>query len=193
MPKRRLEQRERERREDARRLERRRVEVLHETGILYSAPSPNFDRLCQLAQKLFDTPIALVSFVTGDRQWFKARIGLDIAGTERRHAFCNHTIEGSDVFVVPDTLSDPRFDSNPLVTSPPNIRFYAGAPLTYAPGIRLGTLCVMDVRPRSFDSDDREALRHLASCTVTELRLLQSSRLLRHALAEQAPPPRRCA
>lgn len=172
-------------RDAGRGLERRRVEVLHETGILYSDPSPNFDRLCLLAQKLFDVPVALVSFVTGDRQWFKARLGLDITGTERRHAFCSHAIESDEVFVVPDAMADARFDSNPLVVGPPHLRFYAGAPIVFAPGIRLGTLCVMDAKPRVFGPQDRVNLKHLAGCALSELRLIQSSRLLRHALDEQ--------
>jgi GAF domain-containing protein len=169
-----------------RRVERRRVEVLHETGILYSEPSPNFDRLCHLATRLFDVPIAVVSFVSSDRQWFKARVGLDITGTERRHAFCSHTIEKDEVMVVPDTMADARFDSNPLVVGPPHLRFYAGAPIIFAPGIRLGTLCVMSDKPRGFSQQDRINLTHLAGCALSELRLLQSSRLLRHALDEQA-------
>jgi GAF domain-containing protein len=175
-----------ERRDVGRRLERRRVEVLHETGILYSEPSPNFDRLCLLAQRLFDVPVALVSFVTSDRQWFKARIGLDITGTDRRHAFCSHAIESDEVLVVPDAMADARFDSNPLVIGPPHLRFYAGAPIVFAPGVRLGTLCVMSGKPRAFSEQDRITLKHLAGCVLSEMRLIQSSRLLRHALDEQA-------
>ncbi|MDT0188618.1 GAF domain-containing protein, partial [Microbacterium sp. ARD31] len=124
--------------------ESRRLAALHRLQLLDTPPDPAFERIAQLAQTLFDVPIALISLLDEDRQWFKARCGLDVPGTPREQAFCNYTILHDSVFVVPDARSHADFALNPLVTGEPFIRFYAGAPLVVAPEIRLGSLCIID-------------------------------------------------
>ena len=157
--------------------EDRRLRTLQGLGLLDTEPEERFDRLTRLARRLFDVPIALVSIIDCDRQWFKSRQGLDATETPRDVSFCGHAILGSDVFVVPDTLIDPRFADNPLVTGEPSIRFYAGCPVSTPDGARLGTLCVIDRRPRSFGPDDIAALRDLAQVAEQELAAVQLATL----------------
>lgn len=147
-----------------------RCEVLHSLNILDSAPEARFDRLTRLAQRLFQVDIALVSLVDEQRQWFKSRQGLEATETPRSISFCGHAIEQDRVFVVEDTLADERFADNPLVTDGPRIRFYAGCPLKGPGGLLMGTLCVIDSRPRQFDDQERDALRVLAELVEVELR-----------------------
>ncbi|MEO8836872.1 MAG: GAF domain-containing protein [Caldimonas sp.] len=114
--------------------------------------------------------MALVSIVDGDRQWFKANVGVAAGETPREWAFCAHAIETpGDVMVVEDARADARFAANPLVTGDPHIRFYAGAPLVTKTGHAIGTVCVLDDRPRSFDPEKMEALRFLAQQVMTKL------------------------
>lgn len=149
--------------EDSRLLE------LHALGLLDTEPEEVFDRITRLAQRLLGVPIALVSLVDADRQWFKSRQGLDALETPRSVAFCHHAIRGDDVMVVENAAEDPRFSSNPLVMGDPNIRFYAGAPVRSPSGHCLGTLCVIDETPRSPSEEDLDALRDLASIAEGEL------------------------
>ena len=146
-----------------------RLEALHRLQILGSPAEPAFDRITQLARALFGVPIALVSLIDAERQWFKAKCGLEISGTPRDQALCHYTILHDTVFVVPDARANPTFASNPLVTGEPHIRFYAGAPLTIAPGIRLGSLCIIDTKPRVFEDADRRRLAGLAQLVVGEI------------------------
>jgi len=146
-----------------------RLAALHRLQLLGTPSEPAFDRITQLAQTLFRVPIALVSLVDEEQQWFKSKCGVSIAGTPRDQAFCNYTILHDTVFVVPDAQANPTFAANPLVTGKPHIRFYAGAPLTIAPGIRLGSLCIIDTRPRAFDVADMHRLTGLAQIVVGEL------------------------
>lgn len=126
--------------------------------------------IARLAAGIFETPIALVSIIDGDRQWFKTRIGLDVKETPREWAFCAHAIERPDqVMVVNDATQDPRFAGNPLVTAAPSIRFYAGAPLVTASGHAIGTVCVLDHRPRTVDPERLEQLRFLSQQVMTKL------------------------
>lgn len=148
-----------------------RLQALRECAILDTPPEERFDRLTRLAQRLFGVKIALVSLIDSDRQWFKSRQGLDAMQTGRDISFCGHAILGEDIFYVPDATQDPRFFDNPLVSGPPNIRFYAGAPLRTPEGYRLGTLCVIDDRPRELTPQEFQALRDLADCVETELNL----------------------
>jgi diguanylate cyclase (GGDEF)-like protein len=145
---------------------------LRALDLLDTPPEERFDRLTRVARRLFDTPIALMSLVDADRQWFKSRPGLDFPQTPREHSFCAHAILGEGVFVVPDALKDDRFRDNPLVNSFPEIRFYAGCPVRAPDGSALGTLCVIDHEPREVEDDDVDALRDLAGLAEQELRSL---------------------
>jgi len=130
-----------------------------------------FDTIAELAADRFGTPIALVSLVASDRQWFKARIGLNIHETARDISFCTHAINGDDVMIVPDTTLDARFADNPMVVGEPHIRFYAGAPLVLASGQRIGTLCLIDRRRRDFNEQERRVLKLMARQVVDQLEL----------------------
>ena len=149
--------------------EAQRLAALQSLNILDSAAEERFDRITRLAQKTFEVPIALISIVDADRQWFKSRCGLEAKQTSRDISFCGHAILGDSTFVINNTLDDVRFRDNPLVTGPPYIRFYAGAPLTIKEGLKLGTLCIIDREARTFDSDDIELLESFAQMVECEL------------------------
>ncbi len=149
-----------------------RLARLRALGVLDSAPEPLFDSLTRLAARITGTPIALVSLIDEQRQWFKANLGLPgVQQTPRDFAFCAHAILDSDVMTVTDARTDPRFADNPLVTGDPGIRFYAGAPLTLPGGERLGTLCVIDRAPRQLSESQRLQLAELAQVVVQALLL----------------------
>ncbi len=146
-----------------------RLNALRACQILDTPPEASFERIANLAVQTLDMPIAAVSFVDRERQWFKAKVGLSICETSRNVSFCAHAILREEMLVVPDAAADPRFADNPLVTGEPGIRFYAGAPL-YAPdGQALGTLCVIDLKPRQLDERQRKILSDLAAMAVDEL------------------------
>jgi diguanylate cyclase (GGDEF)-like protein len=149
-----------------------RLAELHGLGLLDTDPDERFDRVTRLAQRLFDVPIALVSLVDVDRQWFKSAQGLEVRETPREHAFCAHAIAGDEVLHVPDATLDPRFSDNPLVTGDPDIRFYAGHPISGPSGAKLGTLCIIDRQARSLTEDDKAALRDLAEVVEREIAAL---------------------
>jgi phosphoribosyl 1,2-cyclic phosphodiesterase/CheY-like chemotaxis protein len=149
--------------------EEKRVRALHSLGVLDTEPEERFDRHTRIAAALFDTPIALVSLIDVERQWFKSRHGLDASETPREMAFCAHAILGDDVLLISDALKDSRFADNPLVTGPPFVRFYAGVPLHVADGNRVGTLCVIDHRPRYHDEKRLDLLRDVAKLVEREL------------------------
>ena len=151
--------------------ETERLAALHDLNIIGGGAEPQFDAVCRTARTLFGAPIALVSLVAEDRQWFKGRCGLDADGTSREVAFCDHTIRSDDVLVVEDARRDARFRANPLVTGEPGIRFYAGAPLILRPGVRLGSLCLIDTVARSFTDEQAGQLRDLAEVVAAHLRL----------------------
>lgn len=151
-----------------------RLQVLHALCILDSGPEERFDRLTRMARRVFSTPIALVSLVDLNRQWFKSCQGLSVNETGRDVSFCGHAILGDEIFVIPDAAGDPRFADNPLVTGEPNIRFYAGCPLKVSRGARVGTLCIIDRQPRTFDDEDAQALRDLAAMVEDELHAFQT-------------------
>lgn len=146
-----------------------RLAALRALAVLDEPPEARFDRVTSLAQKIFDVPIALVSLVDADRQWFKSALGLDAAETPRSISFCGHAILSQQVFVVEDTLKDPRFFDNPLVSNKPFVRFYAGAPLRLSSGFVVGTLCIIDRESRHFDAQKIELLSELAELVVQEL------------------------
>ena len=149
--------------------ESRRLAALHRLQLLDTPPDPAFDRITQLAQTLFDVPIALISLLDEDRQWFKAKCGLHVSGTPREQAFCNYTILHDSVFVVPAARAHADFALNPLVTGEPFIRFYAGYPVRTAEGLALGSLCVLDTEPRRLREREMRALRELALLASDEV------------------------
>ena len=159
-----------------------RLAVLRKYEVLDTPSEEAFDDVVKLASALCGTPIALVSLIDESRQWFKARVGLDATETPRAHAFCAHAIlDPEQVMVVPDATLDPRFSDNPLVTGAPDIRFYAGAPLLSSSGHAMGTLCVIDQKPREMSQANRDALTVLARTVVTQLELRRVSNELRIA------------
>ena len=148
-----------------------RLAALFELGILDTPPEIALDALVRLASQIFAVPVSLVSLVDAERQWFKARVGLEISETPRDLAFCAHAILGDEVMVVPDASLDLRFQDNPLVTSRPSIRFYAGAPLATSAGEKLGTLCIIDHEPRRLTETEKETLAVLARAVTAHLEL----------------------
>ena len=141
-----------------------RLGALHALKILDTPPDICLDVIVRAASRAFSTPIALVSLVDSERQWFKAAHGLDVKETPRVHSFCAHAIMENKPFVILDATKDERFASNPLVTGSPKIRFYAGAPMELSSGHRIGTLCVIDKIPReSFSDEQGQLLGRLAS------------------------------
>jgi diguanylate cyclase (GGDEF)-like protein/PAS domain S-box-containing protein len=152
-----------------------RLEALYQCAVLDTTPEDAYDDIVQLAAQLCDVPIAAVSLVDAERQWFKSIIGLDVQETSRDAAFCAHTILQSEVMVVPDACQDTRFADNPLVIGATHLRFYAGAPLLTSDGYPLGSLCVIDRAPRQFTEEQRLVLRLLASHIATRLERVRRS------------------
>ncbi len=151
--------------------EKERLEALRRYAILDTPPEAAFERLTNLAAQLFNVPIALISLVDEDRQWFKSYYGLNTQQTSRDISFCVHAILSTQVMVVPDATEDPRFADNSLVTGLPGIRFYAGAPLQTPDGFNLGTFCLMDTTPRELSQAELALLIDLATLTIDELEL----------------------
>ena len=178
--------------------ETNRIDTLRALNILDTSPEERFDRLTRLAKRLFGVPIALVSLVDENRQWFKSCQGLDASETSRDVSFCGHAILGDGIFLIPDAVADERFHDNPLVINEPHVRFYAGCPLTVPNGSKLGTLCIIDHEPREFCDEDlallldlgRMAEQEIAAvqlATMDDLTMLSNRRgfeaLARHALS----------
>jgi PAS domain S-box-containing protein len=153
-----------------------RLEELRAYEVLDTPPETAFDRVTQLAARIFDVPVALVSLLDEGRQWFKSCYGLDTRETPRDLAFCAHTLLSDQALVAPDMTLDPRFADNPLVTGEPHIRFYAGAPLVSPRGLKLGTLCIVDFHPREFDAAALATLSDLAAIVMDELELRLADR-----------------
>ena len=153
--------------------ERLRLDALRRLAVLDSPAEERFDRITRMARNMFEVPIALVSLVDDHRQWFKSCCGLSVLETPRDISFCGHAILGEELFVVEDAAQDPRFSDNPLVTGEPHIRFYAGHPLEVSAGLKLGTLCIIDTKPRVLSLREQALLADLASMVESELRAVQ--------------------
>lgn len=160
----------------------RRIAALREYEIMDTPPEEEFDEITRLTSFICGTPIALVTLLDHRRQWFKSKVGIAATETPLEHAFCAHAIKEEGVMLVKDATQDVRFASNPLVTSSPNIRFYAGAPLVTQEGVSLGTLCAIDCTPREFGVEKQEALMALAHQVIRSLELRRTVRALEQAL-----------
>jgi GAF domain-containing protein len=163
----------------------KRMAALWEYKIMDTPPEQAFDDLTQLTSFICGTPIALVTLLDLQRQWFKSSFGLSVSETPLEHAFCAHAIKQERVFLVPDATRDDRFSSNPLVTGEPNIRFYAGAPLITPDGVAVGTLCAIDRVPRQLSQEQQDALAALARQVIWALELRKTVKALSIALAEK--------
>jgi PAS domain S-box-containing protein len=146
-----------------------RLQVLKDLKLLDTPPEERFDRITRLAARVFGVPIALLTLVDAERQWYKSRVGIDVVETDRSISLCSHVIEQDDVFVIEDALRDPRFATNPYVMGVPHIRFYAGYPLATPDGSKVGTLCIIDRTAREFSPDDRALLRDLGRIAADEV------------------------
>jgi PAS domain S-box-containing protein len=151
-----------------------RLSALTALQIMDTPPEERFDAVVRLAAKSFDVPIALISFIDAERQWFKARCGMELPETLRGLSFCTHTIMSEDILVIPDATQDDRVCHNPFVTGDAGVRFYAGAPLVLRPGVCVGTLCIVDAKPRNLSDEERQTLKDLASVVVAHLTLCET-------------------
>jgi signal transduction histidine kinase len=163
--------------------ETERLATLYGLNVLDSPPDKDFDDIVALAAAVCGVPMSLVSLIDTDRQWFKASVGTDLVETSRDLSFCAHAILGRDLLVVPDARQDPRFADNPAVAREGGVRFYAGAPLVTTDGYALGTLCVVDSRPRRLDVEQLQALRALARQVTSQLELRRYAAALANTTA----------
>lgn len=149
--------------------EPQRLALLYQMLLLDTPPEQRLDKIVEFASVEFNVPICLISLVDRERQWFKAKVGLQVCETSRDVSFCAHAILDDQLMIVPDALDDARFRDSPLVMGPPNIRFYAGAPLVCKDGLAIGTLCLIDTRPRTLDAVEQAILESLRDLLVQEL------------------------
>jgi GAF domain-containing protein len=164
--------------------EAKRIQILWQYDVLDTLPEKVFDELTELATLICEAPIALISLVDEDRQWFKSKVGVTVKETSRDVSLCAHAILQKDILIVPDATKDKRFKNNPLVTGAPKIRFYAGVPLRAPGGAALGTLCVIDRKPRTLTTNQLAALRLLARNIMTQLEFRRQTRESAAAKAE---------
>jgi GAF domain-containing protein len=162
-----------------------RLAALDRYAILDTEPEQSFDDIVILAAHICGTPMAMLSLVDENRQWFKSRVGVEVSETPKETSICAQAIKQHDLFIVPDTLKDPRFQNISLVKNEPHIRFYAGAPLVNEDGYALGTVCVVDKEPRELTADQKQALLSLARMALGQMELRQNLRLLKEALNDR--------
>ena len=165
--------------------EAERLAALRRYDILDTPAEETFDDFTRLASQICAAPVALISLIDADRQWFKSKAGLDLSETPRDVAFCAHSIQGGTLFEVPNALKDERFRTNPLVVGDPNIRFYAGAPLTTPDGFKIGALCVIDRVPRKLSPEQRDAMEILGRQVVAQMELRRLNQQLERAVKER--------
>lgn len=157
--------------------EAERLHALRTLELLDTSHEERFDRVTRMAKRMFGVPISLVSLIDGDRQWFKSNQGLPVSETPRDISFCGHAINQDGLFIIPNALEDNRFFDNPLVTGDPKIRFYAGYPLKLRQGIHLGTLCLIDSKPKHLEDEDKQLLEDLGAMIEQEIRSIQLATL----------------
>lgn len=157
--------------------ERERLHALRTLKILDTSHEERFDRVTRMAKRMFGVEISLVSLVDENRQWFKSKQGLDASETPRDISFCGHAINQDGLFIIPNAIEDVRFADNPLVTQEPNIRFYAGYPLKLRQGIKIGTLCLIDSKPKHLNEEDKQLLNDLGAMIEQEIRSIQLATL----------------
>ncbi|MFU8783949.1 sensor domain-containing diguanylate cyclase [Aliidiomarina sp.] len=157
--------------------EAERLYALRTLGILDTGHEERFDRVTRIAKRMFGVDIALVSLIDENRQWFKSNQGLDVAETPRDISFCAHGINQDGLFIIPNAIEDERFCDNPLVISGPKIRFYAGYPLKLRPGLKIGTLCLIDSSPREMSEEDQQILTDLGLMIEQEVKSIQLATL----------------
>ena len=173
--------------------ELQRIAALRAMDVLFTPSEERFDRITRIASKLLGMPIALISLISSDSQWFKSAQGLGIPETSREISFCGHAINDDETFVIGDAAEDQRFFDNPLVTGDPNIRFYAGHPLHSVDGNRVGTLCIIDRTPRTLTADQLQLLQDLAAIAESELQRGQLSESQRDLVREMDDLKRRAS
>ncbi|MDE1770666.1 MAG: GAF domain-containing protein, partial [Thaumarchaeota archaeon] len=167
------------------RNEKERVVALHALGVLDTPQEERFDRITTMAQILFNVPIALVSLVDSERQWFKSCAGIiDTRETPRNVSFCSHAILDDTIMLIEDATKDPRFVNNSLVTGPPHMRFYAGRPIKGPNNQKIGTLCIIDTKPRTLSMTDRKILNDLATWTESEFNTVDLNNKLKKSNLE---------
>ena len=157
--------------------EAERLHALRTLRLLDTSHEERFDRVTRIAKRMFGVSISLVSLIDEDRQWFKSKQGLDACETPREISFCGHAINQEGLFIVPNAIEDERFFDNPLVTSAPNIRFYAGYPLKIREGLNIGTLCLIDQSPREMNEEDQQLLKDLGAMIEQEIKTIQLATL----------------
>jgi GAF domain-containing protein len=157
--------------------EAERLHALRTLQILDTSHEERFDRVTRMAKRMFGVSISLVSLIDENRQWFKSAQGLEATETPRDISFCGHAINQEGLFIIPDAAEDERFFDNPLVTSAPNIRFYAGYPLKIREGLNIGTLCLIDQQPRAMEEEDQQLLKDLGAMVEQEIKSIQLATL----------------
>ena len=166
----------------------KRQAALRRYHVLDTAPEKDFDRITSLVARVCNASTALITLIDEERQWFKSCFNFDVRQTDISVSFCVHAVHNGEMLVVEDATQDPRFKDNPIVTGPPHIRFYAGAPLTTPEGIHIGSLCIIDYEPKTFDAAQREILDRMADLVVNQFELRSAEAQVRQLVDENPQP-----